>query len=93
MAEQLYPIDTPLVINAIRCRLNGDLKFGVKHSIPADELRLILNIVDAAVCCVKEWEPSEYQKSKGYGTGVGMRAAEDRLIRCVRSTLGIEGVR
>ncbi len=81
---KFYPMDKPLVINAILCRLKGDLKLGVGHSIPADELRLILEIVEAAVRCVEEWEPSEFQKSKGCGTGVGMRSAEDQLIRCVR---------
>ena len=81
---KFYPMDKPLVINAILCRLKGGLKLGGTHSIPADELRLMLDIVEAAVHCVEEWEPSEYQKSKGCGTGAGMRAAADQLIRCVR---------
>ena len=87
-----YPIAKPLVIDAIRCRLRQDIDiFGVTHSIPSDELRLILNIVDAARRCVREWEPTDLDKNRGAGTGVGMRAAEDELIRALRSDLQTEG--
>lgn len=83
-----YPIAKPLVIDAIRCRLRQDIDaFGVTHSIPSNELRLILDIVDAACNCVREWEPDEAEKTRGAGTGVGMRAAEDRLIRVLKSGL------
>lgn len=85
---QKYPLvelEQPLAIDAIRCRLRQDIdEFGVEHSIPTEELRLILDIVDAARHCVREWQPTSTEKNKGAGTGVGMRAAEDRLIRIVK---------
>lgn len=75
-------LDRPLAIDAIRCRLRQDIdNFGVEHSIPSSELRLMLDIIDAARHCVREWEPTPTEKDRGAGTGVGMRAAEDRLIR------------
>ncbi len=37
--------------------------------------------------CVKEWVPTPWEKDNGHGTGVGMRVAEDRLIREVRKEL------
>jgi hypothetical protein len=84
----LSPLEKPICIDAIRCRLRQDIDdFGVSHSIPTDELRLILDIVDAARHCVKEWEPNATEKARGAGTGVGMRAAEDNLIRTVKRDL------
>ena len=84
----LLPIDEPLVIDAIRCRLRQDVdEFGVQHSIPANELRAILDIVDAARACVREWQPNATEKARGAGTGVGMRAAEDVLIMKVKAKL------
>jgi len=77
----------PAVIAAISCRLRGDIKFGVIHSIPKDELLLILDIVDAAGKCVSEWVPNPCEKRRGCGTGVGMHAAEDALIRCVKTKI------
>lgn len=84
----ITPLEEPIVIDAIRCRLRQDIDdFDVVHSIPTEELRLILNIVDAARHCLREWEPTMIEKSRGAGTGVGMRAAEDRLIKAVKSDL------
>lgn len=84
----LTPLEKPIVIDAIRCRLRQDIdEFGVQHSIPANELRLILDIVDAARHCVREWEPNATEKARGAGTGVGMRAAEDKLIRVLKGDL------
>lgn len=87
MEFEMVEIVPPPVMAAITCRLRCDLKMGVAHSIPSGELDLMLRIIDAAVHCVKEWEPNEYEKSKGHGAGVGMRAAEDALIRLVRTDL------
>lgn len=87
-AVVITPLEKPIVIDAIRCRLRQDIDdFGVSHSIPTDELRLILDIIDAARHCVSEWEPTATEKSRGAGTGVGMRAAEDKLIRVLKSDL------
>jgi hypothetical protein len=84
----LMPLDEPLVIDAIRCRLRQDIdEFGLQHSIPADELRLMLRIIDAARACVREWKPNGIEKARGAGTGVGMRAAEDSLIREVTADI------
>lgn len=56
--------------------------------VPCAEMRLMIDIIEAAVNCVSEWKPSDYEKEcRGRGTGVGMRAAEDRLIREVRKEL------
>lgn len=82
-----FEIVPPPVVTAICCRLRGDIKFGVHHTIPVRELKLMLDIIESAMLCVKEWEPNEWEKHKGHGTGVGMRSAEDRLIRCVRTNL------
>lgn len=84
---KLRPLEQPLVIDAIRCRLRQDIDFGVRHSIPTEELRMILDIVDAARHCVREWKPNATEKARGAGTGVGMRAAEDKLIRVLRRDL------
>ena len=78
-------IEQPLVVDAIRCRLRQDVGRGVVHSIPTNELRLLLNIVDCARHCVREWSPTSDEKARGAGTGVGMRAAEDQLIRAIKS--------
>ena len=79
-------IEEPLAIDAIRCRLRQDIDtFNIQHTIPTDELRILLNIVDAARLCVREWTPSDTDKRKGHGTGVGMRAAKNHLIRAVRA--------
>ena len=79
------PLEKPIVIDAIRCRLRQDVdEFGVRHNIPANELRLLLDIVDAARQCVREWEPSPTDKARGAGTVDGTRAAEDRLIRVIK---------
>lgn len=79
------PIDRPIAIDAIRCRLRQDIdRFRLTHSIPTHELRLILDIVDAARDCVREWESNAIEKERGAGTGVGMRAAEDKLIRILK---------
>lgn len=87
-AVVITPLEKPIVIDAIRCRLRQDIdEFGVKHSIPTEELRLILDIVDAARHCVREWEPNAAEKARGAGTGVGMRAAEDRLIHVLKGDL------
>lgn len=84
----ITPLERPVVIDAIRCRLRQDIDdFGVRHSIPTDELRLILDIVDAARKCVREWKPNATEKARGAGTGVGMRAAEDELIRVLKGDL------
>lgn len=84
----ITPIERPIVIDAIRCRLRQDIEdFGVSHSIPTEDLRLILDIVDAARHCVREWEPNATEKARGAGTGVGMRAAEDRLIQVLKGDL------
>lgn len=82
--KKLMRIDEPLVIDAIRCRLRQDIDvFGVRHSIPTAELRLILDIVDAAMECVREWEPIAIEKARGAGTGV---LVEDKLIQAVKGT-------
>ena len=86
-AYKLRPIEQPIVIDAIRCRLRQDIDYGVRHSVPVEELRLILDIVDAARHCVREWEPNATEKACGAGTGVGMRAAEDKLIRVLKREL------
>lgn len=87
-AVVITPLEKPIVIDAIRCRLRQDIDdFGVRHSIPTDALRLILDIVDAARHCVSEWEPNATEKARGAGTGVGMRSAEDKLIRVVKGDL------
>lgn len=79
-----FEIVPPPVITAVCCRLRGDIEYGIMHSIPVGELNLMLDIIESALLCVKEWEPTEWEKHKGHGTGVGMRSAEDRLIRCIR---------
>jgi len=85
---KLYDLETPIRIDAIRCRLRQDIdRLGIQHSIPSEELRLMLDIIDAARHCVKEWVPTPWEKDNGHGTGVGMRVAEDRLIREVRKEL------
>jgi hypothetical protein len=85
-AVVITPLEEPIVIDAIRCRLRQDIDiFGLRHSIPTEELRLILDIVDAARHCVREWEPNATEKARGAGTGVGMRSAEDKLIRVLKS--------
>ena len=84
----LLPLEEPLVIDAIRCRLRQDVEeFGLQHSIPTNELRAILDVVDAARACVREWTPNATEKARGAGTGVGMRAAEDVLIKRVKVKL------
>ena len=92
MDNRLEQIEEPLAIDAIRCRLRQDIAiFGIQHDIPTDQLRLLLDIVDAARLCVREWAPSKKDKRMGHGTGVGMRAAEDRLINAVRAWPQWEG--
>jgi len=87
-AVVITPLEEPIVIDAIRCRLRQNIDdFGARHSIPTEELRLILDIVDAARHCVREWEPNATEKARGAGTGSGMRAAEDKLIRVLKSDL------
>lgn len=78
------PLERPLVIDAILCRLRQDVEFGAVHSIPTNELKLIIAILDAARTCVREWVPTPSDKARGAGTGVGMRAAEDALIAAIR---------
>lgn len=83
--ETLLDIPEPLLIDAIRCRLRQDAEWcqgnGIAFvALPPDEAFLISDILEAARQCVREWDPSASDKSRGYGTGVGMRAAEDRLI-------------
>jgi len=87
MLANLEQLEQPLEIDAIRCRLRQDVDARhLTHNIPTPELKLLLDIVDAARHCVREWEPTATDKRKGRGTGVGMRAAEDRLIMAVRSS-------
>ena len=87
----LVPLETPLVIDAIRCRLRQDAvlsHFGNRLvAVPLTELILIMDILDAARQCVKEWSPAPSEKAHGAGTGVGMRAAEDRLIAAMKRDL------
>lgn len=90
MSDELTPteLEEPLVIDAIRCRLRQDIEhFGVQHSIPTGELRLILDIVDAARHCVREWEPNATETARGAGTAVGMKAAEEKLIRVLKTDI------
>lgn len=86
------PIDRPLVIDAIRCRLDQDVNYCTRRgqatvAIPVREMELIVAILDAARAVVREYAPTDLEKSRGAGTGVGMRAAEDRLITTVKRDL------
>lgn len=87
----LMPLEKPIVMDAIRCRLRQDIEMSHHLSasveVPKNELRWIVDILDAARACVREWQPNATEKARGAGTGVGMRAAEDRLIQLVRRDL------
>lgn len=93
MDNGLEQIEKPLAIDAIRCRLRQDIDiFKIQHTIPADELKLLLDIVDAARLCVREWAPSNTDKRMGHGTTQdGTIEAQDRLIMAVRAWPQREG--
>ena len=66
--------EKPVCIDEISCRLRREMdQTGTQHSIPANELKLILDIVDAARLLIQQWDPTQ-------GTGAGVRVAEERLI-------------
>lgn len=83
------PIEPPPIIDAIRCRLEHEMGICRQRNchvpVPVEEMKRILRILDAARNCVSEWEPTRLEK-RSHGTGVGMRAAEDRLIQEIRAT-------
>lgn len=84
----LMPLDEPIAIDAIKCRLRQDVE-NLHHlcsevAVPKKEALWISDVLDAVRACVREWEPSETEKARGAGTGVGMRAVEDRLILIAR---------
>lgn len=86
----LHEIEKPLVIDAIICRLETTVEIagvGNYSMLPNNEAAFIAKILAAARHCVREWQPNKDEKARGAGTGVGMRAAEDALIRVVKADL------
>lgn len=80
----LHPIEKPLVIDAIKCRIRQDAKEFSGVYVLSGEAVFICDILDAARLCLREWAPTETDKARGHGTGVGQRAAEDRLIAILK---------
>lgn len=81
------PIERPVPIDGLLCRLRQDFThFGrTTTTCTMTELEWLLRIAEAARHCVREWEPNDSDRARGHGTGVGQRAAEDKLIRLIRS--------
>lgn len=79
------PLERPFAIDGMLCRLRQDItQFGATTpTCTMAEMEWLLEVAEAARQCVREWEPKESDRAKGHGTGVGMRAAEDKLIRTV----------
>jgi hypothetical protein len=94
---KLCPINEPLVINAITSRLRTTAKItadkcsihvnDMVHTIHGVEVALMLDIIEAAVAYMKEKEPTDYDKSCGFGGSIKVAAAEQKLFAALRSEL------
>jgi hypothetical protein len=89
---RFLPLKKPLIINAISCRLSGDLQFNEPHHIPREEMQLILGILDAAVALSREIDPDETDKFDGYGTKARRKKAEAALVSAVRRDIDYPNV-
>lgn len=56
--------------------------------VPIREAEFILRVMEAADALVREYNPTSEERASGAGNGIGMRAAEDRLISVVEMGCG-----
>jgi hypothetical protein len=83
----LTPQTDPLRIDEIRSGLRESLAAGKgRVIITPEDLRLIVDVLDAARRFVREWSPTASEKSLGCGTSGRMRDAEECLTRTVKTS-------
>lgn len=89
----MLPLERPLVINAICARLSTDClgadMAGRKllHTIPTDELKLVVAILESAREVVRQHSPNDTEKHRGAGTDGQKIVSIEKLVDAVKSEL------